>query len=188
MRNGLPCWLADGESAGLMEGESVGPTEGVSLGWIEEAPLSGCSMARAMPERQSLHGPSTTLFLLAQHTCVAVSNRLYLVCSERRCVVRVCDDGHRLGTRRTTRPPNQTTNSAFANTQQVCTLRPIPMVAWWFTETRIALTVSLLRHYTEFRNDFPIYSLISRISECSIEGDSIWVLITIGKLKFMAVL
>ena len=34
-------------------------------------------------------------------------------------------------------------------------------------QTRIALTVSLLCHYTEFKNDFPTYSLISTISECS---------------------
>ena len=34
-------------------------------------------------------------------------------------------------------------------------------------QTRIALTISLLRHYTEFKNDFPTHSLISRISECS---------------------
>ena len=34
-------------------------------------------------------------------------------------------------------------------------------------QTRIALTISLLRHYTECKNDFPTHSLISRISECS---------------------
>ena len=34
-------------------------------------------------------------------------------------------------------------------------------------QTKIALTISLLRHYTEFKNDFPTHSLISRISECS---------------------
>ena len=34
-------------------------------------------------------------------------------------------------------------------------------------QTRIAQTISLLRHYTEFKNDFLTHSLISRISECS---------------------
>ena len=34
-------------------------------------------------------------------------------------------------------------------------------------QTRIALTITLLCHYTEFKNDFPTHSLISRISESS---------------------
>ena len=35
--------------------------------------------------------------------------------------------------------------------------------------TRIALTISLLRHYSAFKNDFPNHSLISRISGCIVK-------------------